>query len=178
VQALGVPIDAQMNVSRTGQKLSALFSSMIFRCGYPTCVDMNAIDALKLYVFSKNMRSDAITTTSLSLPLSQSDMNTTIPSLFIDERLYQEALSVAIVNSSGEAGLGNQLGRVLTNIGANVISISTGEVQPVTAIQTTQGTTSYSIQRFQEVLDIQPQQVHMHSIADVVITIGQKHPNF
>lgn len=180
IQSLQIPIDAQFVFPDTAhpKTLSSLLFTMIFHCGSLECKKVNAIDALKLYLFTKNTHQNAIKTASLSLPGSQLKLDTLIPSLFIDDTLYHEALSISVINDSGEPGLGNKLGKLLTNIGGNVISISAGDTQRTTTMQSIWSKDKYTIQRMQQVIHINSQKMQKTGISDIIISIGQQHPQF
>lgn len=165
-----IPIDGQFILadSINPKSISSLLFTMIFQCSSLTCTGVNRIDALKLLLFSNHIRPSAIKTGTIA------DSS----SLFTDDTVYHEALSIAIVNASGQAGLGNSLATFLTNIGGNVISVTAGEDQDTTTMQSTYGKESYTIQRFQKLLHLPIQNLQSPGISDIIITIGKKHSEF
>ncbi|HSW97937.1 MAG TPA: LytR C-terminal domain-containing protein [Candidatus Saccharimonadales bacterium] len=177
MQTLQIPTDAQLFLPHnTADILSSMLFKMLFHCEYPTCQHLNSVDVLKLYMFTKHIRPNAIETASITLPVSPKDLKTTIPSLFIDDTLYHEALSISVINASGEVGLGNQVSQLLTNIGGNVLSVTSGDTQEMTTLQSVYGNDNYSIQRLQKILHLQSQKMQKSGISDIIITIGKKHP--
>ncbi|HSW87992.1 MAG TPA: LytR C-terminal domain-containing protein [Candidatus Saccharimonadales bacterium] len=178
MQTLQIPIDAKFTLSdqMSVKGLPQMLFTMIFHCEYPTCQNLNSVDALKLYMFAKHIRQNAIQTTDITLPPSQTDLKTTIPALFIDDTFYHEALSISVINASGEVGLGNEVSQLLTNIGGNILSVTSGDTQEATTMQSPFGQDTYSIQRLQKILHIQSQKMQKSGISDIIITIGRKHP--
>ena len=177
INMLQIPIEAQFNVGNANAAtLPLLLFTMMFHCNNLTCRHVNVIDAIKLYIFSKTIHPNAIDTANISIPPSQRDLTTTIPSFFTDVTLYQEGLSISIVNASGEAGLGTTISNFLTTIGANVISVTSGNEQSNTTMQSTYGNTNYTVQRLQQILHIKSQKMHNTGISDIIITIGKKNP--
>lgn len=178
VQSLEVPIDAVYALQENAplQSLQAVLFRMIFRCRYPVCKNLNSVDALKLYMFVRQLRPDAVQTATISLPVSQLDFKDAIQPLFTDETIYHEALSISIVNSSGESGLGNKLSQLLTNIGCNIVSVRSGDIQSITTMESSHGNESYTVQQLQKILGIQAEKMQGVGISDIVITVGEKHP--
>lgn len=178
IQSLEIPIDAQLQSDHAVNpaNISSELFTAIVHCTYPACQNLNSVDALKLYLFAKHLKQHAIQDISLSLPLSQTDLKTTIPSLFIDDTLYHEALSISVINASGEVGLGNKVSQLITNVGGNVVSVTSAEAQDNTTMQSTFGKGNYSLQRLQKILHLQSQQMQRTGISDIIITIGRNHP--
>lgn len=178
IQSLQIPIDAQFILPDTMKQetLPSELFTMIFHCRYPSCKNINTVDAIKLYTFANNLRPSAIQTTDLSIPISPADLKTMIPSLFTDDTLYHEALSISVINASGEVGLGNEASQLLSTIGGNVLSVTSADPQETTTMQSTYGKDTYSIQRLQKVLRLQSQKMQKTGISDIIITIGKKHP--
>lgn len=178
IHAVEVPIDAvyQLPDDKQSASLQSIFFGMIFRCHNPVCQGIDTVDAIKMYFFTKHIRPSDIQTADVSLPVSQQDFRATIQSIANDDTLYHEALSVSIINDSGEVGLGNKASQLLTDIGANVVSVTSGEIQQNTTMQSIYGKESYSVQRLEKIFHLQSQKMQKAGISDIIITIGQKHP--
>jgi hypothetical protein len=178
IRALQIPIDAQLTLPEKAHfsNITSLLFSMQFHCQNQGCVHSNSVDLFKLYLFAKSLHGNAIKTDKISLPASQATLSTRIPALFTDTTIYKEAISIAIVNASGQPGLGTLFSDVLTNIGCNVIAVSTGDVQDDSSIQSTEKNPSNTLYRVMQVFHTKSQQMQKPGISDIIITIGKNHP--
>lgn len=175
---LQIPINAQLvlpDKARFSNVPSLLFG-MELHCQNAQCVHINSVDLFKLYLFAKSLHGNAIKTDQISLPASQTTLTTRIPALFTDTTIYKEAVSIAIVNASGQPGLGTMLSTLLTDIGCNVIAVSSDNTQDNSTIQSTEINPSYTLYRVMQILHLQSQKMQKPGISDIIITIGKNHP--
>lgn len=175
-----IPIDASVQESSNldENNLPSELLGLALSCRRPGCNGINSLDAFKLYLYSKKIQSGNFHTAEFSLSLGQSKLMMILPELFTDEGIYREALSISVVNASGEPGLGLSLGQLLSNIGANVISITSGEARTETTMQSSINKSDYTLARLEKVLQIRPRKMQKYGISDIIITIGSRHPRF
>ena len=179
ISLLDIPIDARIFLQNNDTSLSSLLFSVSLSCNVYQCDGLNPIDALKLYRFARTVQNDKITHESLTIPINSTYADTIIPSLFTDETIYQEALSISIVNASGETGIGNKLAKMLSNIGGNVISVtSTGNTSEITSLISHDIQQKYTIKRLEKILHFQKITMQKPAISDIMIVIGKKHVDF
>ena len=132
------------------------------------------VDAIKLWFFTHSLSNDAITLQNLSYPVSQDQLDNTIPRLFTDKVLYQDAQTIAVVNASGVSGAGGRVAKFLTNIGANVIIVNTADnLQDTSTIEYT-GDNSYTVKKMEKIMKVIAKQSNNKiAVANIMITLGK-----
>ena len=100
-------IDQKNDFSTFGQALSFLFEDEKY-----VFYNTNEFDLIKLYIVSK---------------LTMWESSEKSSEKFYDSDIFNEKTSIEIINSTEINGLGGKAGLVLSNLGANVISIKDGE---------------------------------------------------
>jgi len=117
---LEIPSDAVVAEEPTDDIKSMLLNTAFHHTG-----TLSPVDSIKLWWFVQMLPKDRITA---ARPVDAEHVTTpTILKLFQDKSLYMEGKSITVVNAAGVSGLGNRLARLLTNIGANVIMVSTAD---------------------------------------------------
>lgn len=176
---LDIPIDATVVYpNSTDDSVSSLLLKLFLHCNTYKCQGLNEIDVLKLYFYVQNIQINKIKHAVINIPFSQKYIHTVIPIFFTDSSIYNEALTISITNATGEDGMGNILATLLSNIGGNVISVTSEEnKEDMTTLKTT-NENSYSIIRFKKILSIKRIVRQIPEISDIMIIIGKNHPEF
>ncbi len=172
-----IPVDAEainqdlpLNVSET-----KLLQRLFWQFGNFHTRGMTVIDALRLYLFSKSLKSDAKTTQIITLPMNQVILNQQVQTVITDHTLYKEGQSIAIVNASGQDGIGTRLAQLLTNIGGNIVSVTTSQEDQATSTIGYTGTNpSYTATRLQKILGLTLVPMQSKGLSDIMITVGSK----
>lgn len=165
---IGLPVDATMHSVIEGGSTSDIVGRVLSS----SSDTLNILDRIKLFIFSKTVADEDIAAKSIQLPLPES-LDTTVAQLTTDHTLYKEAMTVAIVNGSGISGLGNATAKLLTHIGANVISVTTADKEQRLSSISYTGEKTYTVSRLGKIFDIVPTVTTKAGIADVIVTIGQ-----
>ena len=192
---LGIPIDAQIVFNRPAgerQAIENFFSdsqnspdgviARAFFNFYDLKTSLTEIDLFRLFLFSKSIPSHAITEKEIPIDAKgrlpdDLTIDKIVAPLFIDASLAEEKMSIQIVNGADAAGLANRLGRVLTNMGANVVAVSTSDsIVPKSVIQYV-GDKSYTVERLTKTLGIPAQEVQKTGISDIIIKLGKDNAN-
>ncbi|MDO8461127.1 MAG: LytR C-terminal domain-containing protein [bacterium] len=175
-RALKIPIDGSITASTAGlsngKDVSSDLQTFIF--GYGSIkTNLTIIDLIRLYLFAKTVPASNFTYKEASLSLFEEEKGDKIlSSLFTDYTLSKEAVSIQIVNGTNVSGFGNRLARLISNMGGNVISVSTSEK----AIKTSEILyldSSYTVERLGKVLSIKKRQMEKPMLFDIVIQIGE-----
>jgi len=181
---LKIPIDGSITTPTadlsSGKNVSYDLQTFIF--GYGSIkTNLTIIDLVRLYLFAKIVPVSNFTYKEASLSFLDDEKGDKIlSSLFTDYSLSREAVSIEIVNGTSILGLGNRLARLISNMGGNVISVSTSEI----AIKTSEILyldSSYTVERLEKVLFMKKRQTKKPMLFDIVIYIGedfQKSLNF
>lgn len=134
---------------------------------------LTIVDLIRLYILSRSVFSNNIITRSISLPKDEYTMDRISSSLFSDYEISQEKISIRIINGTDVFGLGNRLARLITNMGGNVIEVSTAEEPKGTSEVSYFDKKSYTVNRLSKVLGFPPNRKESVDISDVTITIGK-----
>lgn len=192
---LGIPIDAQIVFNRPVAEdaaLENLFSdnqsspdgimTRAFFNFYDLKTQLTEIDIFRLFLFAKSVPDHAITQKALKpdtkghLP-DYLTIDRLIAPLFIDAALADEKMSIQIINGADTAGLANRLGRVLLNMGANVVSVSTSDsIFPHSVIEYV-GDKSYTVERLAKMFGWKTREVQKAGISDIIIKLGKDNAN-
>lgn len=177
---LAIPIDATLVLSeqkKYPKDYDGLLESLLF--SYKTVkTDLTLIDVLRFYIFAKSLSRQVITFKELAVEeyntvASQAAIDTIVSQLFFDPSFTSEKVSIQVVNGSEVQGLGNRLGRLITNMGGNVIMVtSANQVYPRSEILAT-NTDSYSVAKLAKTLGLTVREVKKDGISDIIIHMGK-----
>lgn len=173
-QLLGIPVDGQITTTSqaTEKTLSSHLESVILHANRHSS-DLTLFDAIRLYFFAKGVQSRNVVMHELSLPQDINALDNIAISLFADEAIASEKVSVGIINSTSATGLGNRLARVITNIGGNVVSVSSDDENSKKTSVFYYGEKSYTVTRLGKILGVEPTQTQTQGISDVTVVIGE-----
>lgn len=172
--ALRLAVDAKINTTANipTDDIATTMQSLLFR---DTLVDksMTVYDLARLTLIARNTPAGNKKIKEITLPMNQKRLDDIIVLLFTDNTIASENVGIQIVNASDISGLGARLAKVLTNMGANVIDITTAhEVVAHSNIQY-YGKETYTLQKLQRILQYPVKKLKKETIGDIVITIGK-----
>jgi hypothetical protein len=171
---LQVPIDGVIKVK--GNLNIKSISSILIKSNLPFGNSINkltSIDLLRLSLFARAIPSNALYERELSQGLSQSQKETIISLTFTDPDIYQENQSIEVINATEINGLGARLASFITNIGGNVILVSSSD-KPIDKSKIIYyGEETYTINKLSSALNIPKEKNDKKRIADVIIIIGK-----
>lgn len=142
--------------------------------------DLTIVDFVRLWFFANGVTGYNISEKEYIL-LGDNDslhdpvLDKIVSSLFTDATISQEKMTIHIMNASGRIGLGSRLARILTNIGGNVIAVSTADqIHPISVLAVSQKD-RYTVLKISHFLDIPVIKMSKNNraISDIVITIGK-----
>jgi hypothetical protein len=136
--------------------------------------NLTLIDLARLLIFSKRTSSNDITIESVTLSKNETAVDETVKNLFVDEGIVADNLSIQIINASDKPGLGGRLETVITNMGGNVISLSTSHSISKGSKIEYFGETSYTLEKLHSLLGFPIKKLQRETLGDIVITIGEK----
>ncbi len=166
---LKLPIDARINLTAEFDsnhipqaliKSSYVFSKKLER--------MTVLDALRLAFFA-SVRGNSLEVQKLS---QESINSQTLISNFKDPAIKAEKKAIEIVNATEVFGLGSRLATLVTNIGGDVILVTTRQNEKKSKV-IYYGKESYTVERLGQYLDFPIEKTQHKSVADVIIIIGE-----
>lgn len=114
---------------------------------------------------------------SIQLPREQETLDPLMQELFKDKTVSDEDMTIQIINASGVPGLANRLERVLTNKGANVISLRTAHSNLDKSTIAFYGDASVTVDNLLNLLHFSTTQMNREGVANIIITIGEDAKN-
>jgi hypothetical protein len=169
---LEIPVDGKISIKEVNDKIPPAIFGSIFSLGKPLS-GLTILDALRLFIFSETVSANNVKERELSPDLNAAQQSTLISLSFSDPSVYQENQSVQIINAAGIYGIGGRLAALVTNIGGNVVLISTSdEIAQVSKI-VYYGNKSYTVKKLSDYLGFKTEKSDKRGMADVIITIGK-----
>jgi len=171
-KSLDIPIDGKISMKDVNQKIPTILIQSIMSLGKPLN-NLTVLDALRLLIFSETVSENNISQRELSSSLNDAQKSTLISLSFSDPSVYQENQSVQIINAADAYGIGGKLATLITNIGGNVILVSTSDQIMQTSKIVYYGDISYTVKKLSNYLGLKTEKSDVKGVADVIITIGR-----
>ena len=150
-------------------EISSFFTSMLGNEKIDT--NLTVIDIARLYFLSKSISSGNVTSESVSASDSASDRE--LARLFLDGDIVDEDKRVEVVNATGAYGVGNNVAKLLANLGANVVFVSTADKDEKESAIYFRGKEGYTVKRLKRILGFKTLLQEEESISDITVRIGQ-----
>lgn len=180
---LEVPIDGNIRILKnesnsllregSNKNIEGLISTAVF--GKDSYNDnLTILDKIRLLIFAKSIQQHNILYKQISDQdnLSEEMMDKISNQFFSDSLITEEKVSIQIINGTGVSGLGNRLSRLISNIGGNVISVSSSD-QEFNTSEISYSTDSYTLQRISKILKFNTSKIKENAISDITIKIGK-----
>lgn len=135
--------------------------------------NMTVIDLSRLLLVTKDITTSNTDTLDLTLSETDATTNTTIAQALTDPIIATENVSIQVINATSVSGLGQRLGRVLTNRGANVVDVTSSRTLEKKSTITYFGEQSYTLQRVIAMLQYPATETLQRPIANIVIILGE-----
>lgn len=135
--------------------------------------NMTLVDVARLAFIAKKTSPNAITNEVITTPVNDVATENTIKKLISDEAIIGENKSVQIINASNQPGLGGRLEYVISNMGGNVVSVTTSHSKISESSISYFGESSYTLEKLHNLLGYPIQKLSKETLADIVITIGE-----
>jgi len=194
-QYLKIPIDAELHLEKIDQKkhfqyqtidelannkkLAAELIQLIIRHNKLE-TKMTFVDHARLAFFSNSVSSNNITTSEITNKLDPFSVDKISSSLFEDADISSEKASLSIINGTDISGLGGRFERLVSNMGGNVVSISTSEKPFRLSEIIYSKEDSYTVSKLEKITGFPLIKRNKDGIYDVIIRLGtdQKYKSF
>lgn len=172
-KSFGIPIDGTIiSQDPNSSNISSILLGSVTSLGQPL-KNLTVLDAFRLFLFCKTIPQNKIFDRQLSSELNDTQKSTVITLSLTDPSIYQENQTIQVINASNIYGLGTKLAMLITNIGGNVVLVSTSDEVIQDSKIVYYGKQSYTVKKISNYLGILPQQSSQRGVADVIITIGK-----
>lgn len=162
-----VPLDTDIS-----DTMRALFFNY-----YTVKTNLTIFDVTRLFFVSRKPALNNQEIIEMKVSSDNEKNHKLVSHLFIDDKIFSENVSIQVVNASGESGMGKQLEGVLTNLGGNVVSISTARSPEKSSKIQYFGQETYTLATLRKVLAFPVEQLEKEAIADIIIIIGEDQKN-
>lgn len=162
-----IPVDVKINSREefTKENLSRNLLLLSFKR------QINFLDSIKLFIFSISVKDNSFNEKSISSSDDKTKVQSVLTSSFSDPTILEERQSIEIINSADIPGLGNRLANYITNMGGNVILVTTGDIKDKSEIKYLNKT--YTLKKISEILSFESSKEDKKGLGDIVITIGK-----
>lgn len=151
-------------------KPEVYFSNLIFSRDKDK-TNLTVVDFFRLTLMTRGAKSENISEESVSFK-DTSNYQRKISKKFVDSKIADENVSIEIVNSSGISGLGNSVAKTISNLGGNVVLVTTSKkMEKESKIYFKNE--SYTLKKVSKILNIKPSFSDENSLSDVIIVLGE-----
>jgi len=168
-----IPVDARVVAPSLQVNPADLSSFFLSLKNKDVKTNLTVVDIARLYIFSKTVGQGDVSVQSISL-LGDSSADKIIFSLFSDPAIIFENLRVEIVNATGVYGKGNKVARLLSNIGANIVFVSTADKNAKQSLIYYTNSKTYTVERLERLLGFKSVKNNQKSISDILVLIGEE----
>jgi hypothetical protein len=144
---------------------------------YTVKTNLTILDATQLFFVSRKPTLNNRDVREMTVSTDNEKNNKFVADLFTDDTIFSENVSIQVVNASGESGMGKRLERGITNLGGNVVSISTSRNPDKSSKIQYFGQETYTLATLKKVLGFPVEKLEKEAIADIIITIGEDQKN-
>lgn len=169
-KALDIPIDASVTTLLSSQ-IVQLTQNMLTKDRRDS--NMTILDRLRLFLFINSLKPSDLHYVSVALPIDEATREKIFPGIFTDSTLFADNESVAVVNATGQTGMGTHVAHMLTTIGINVVFVTTGDKIVSASTLISMHPTTYTTQRLGRLFHVGPKISTQQGIADITLTIGK-----
>ncbi|HZE87810.1 MAG TPA: LytR C-terminal domain-containing protein [Methylomirabilota bacterium] len=176
---VGIIPDAKINSSDGlpgGTNITKTIKTMAFN--YRSIkTNLTLFDIVRLYLIAKRTSGLNKKITTITISKGMTENNNHLTGFFTDQAITSENISVEVINASNRAGMGTRLAKILTNLGYNIIAVSTASTDQANSTIAYFGQSTYSLRKLQNLLPFSVKMLSKKTIADIIITIGEDSKN-
>ncbi len=181
-ELVGIPIDARIifnnkkDYDNFAKINSRIISSKIFyllsKNNY-SYIGLTPIDLVRLWIYAIGVKPDNVTVKEVQLPMSRDRLDQLDSLIFTDYTLLNDRMSIEVINNTNVAGLASRMARVITNIGGNVVMITS---QTDTSLKESSisyfGKYTYTVDRLHKLFGLKVVKLSKPGISDIIINIA------
>lgn len=171
---MAIPLDGFLigNSLNTDKGLTSFVWDAIVHYGNIK-TNLTVPDFIRIFLFTRSVSRSDIDIKDISTSLNPLEVDKIISQYIRDSQIEKEGRSIEIVNGTDVSGLGNRLARFVTNMGGEVVLVSTSDKLQDTSSISYAGKRTYTIEKLGRVLTFKEIQKNEKSIADITIVIGR-----
>lgn len=168
-----IPIDAKTSSTLEIESKNLKPSLLKMMFDFRNQKEVNFVDLFRLFIFSQTIKENTISQILISQYSDKAKVDSIISAFFVDPRIQDEKLNIEVINATEVYGLGNKLANLISNTGANVVLVSTGDLKKVSLIEYSEP--SYTVDKLSKILKFKKIKVSKKSLADITLIIGDNY---
>lgn len=172
-RSYGIVVDGKISVNKDIKNDN--LSSTLLRSTFPfgnKVEKLTIIDLIRLTLFTRGVSQNSIYERGLLDNYNEAQRSTIISLSFTDPHIYQENQSIEVINATNIFGLGGRLALLISNLGGNVILVTSEKKEIKQSKIIYYGEKTYSVRRLGEYLEFPLEETDKKGISDVIIIIG------
>lgn len=176
-----IPEDAEVimqkgNVVNTPQ---TILTHLLFHLSSYPHYHINLADVFRMYLFTQSIQQNALYYKQVAINSPIKEKDGVIQFAFTDHLLYQQEMSIGILNAADVPGLGTRMAKLIQNIGGNIISVSSADT-PVknSNISYSGKKPSYTAIRLSKIFGYPLVKMQNAAISDIIITLGTNYSSY
>lgn len=170
-----IPTDAKTKTDLTFDQKNLNLSLFKAFFDFKNQKEINSVDIFRLMLFSATVRENSIKQMEISNETNKVLVDSTISNFFADPKIQEEKLNIEVINATEVYGLGNRLANLVSNTGANVVLVSTGDFKKESAIEYFEP--SYTVDKLSKILKFKKVKLNQEGLANVRIIVGREYVN-
>jgi hypothetical protein len=138
--------------------------------------DLTLVDAFQLWMQSRSVEQQNVLTETFEKSLEEMEagaIDKAANKLFFDSTMSNENKSIQIVNGTNFSGIGNDIAQMITNMGGNVVSVTTAHTDIAKTSLTYSFAPSYTVAKLEKMFGVKATRVQKQQIFDIIVIIGQ-----
>lgn len=176
LRSVAIPVDSYVKAESYHTPPPKLYFAKMILSKRSLKTDLSVWDLLKLGVYSFGVNNEKVKE-ELSSVQKSDHLSFLASSLFVDEAISSEKVSIQITNATQVSGLGNKIAKYLMNMGGSVVLVnSSKEIERESKI--IYKGNSYTVRKISQILGLPREKKDMNSISDIIIIIGKDKEGF
>lgn len=120
---LGLVIDGHLVASGIQETKASFLGKILDLLKNQEETNLNRGDILRLWWAARNIKEDRVWPVKLEEPLEPERLERTMGQYFGDEKIREEALTIAVLNATGQPGLATKEARIIKNMGGRIVGL-------------------------------------------------------
>lgn len=169
-----IPVDGI--ITANGKINTKQLSTTLIKSAFPLgsrVEKLTLLDLFRLALFARTVPQNSTFYREITDGFSSEQVNTIVSLTFSDPTVYEENLSVEIINASSINGMGARIANFITNLGGNPVLVTSNPKDELKSKILYFGKESYTVKRVSSYYNIPAQMSEKRGIADVIIIIGK-----
>lgn len=171
---LGLVIDGHATTFKAGETKKDFLTGLFNLLQNQGETNLSRWDVFRLWWAVGNIKEDRVRLLKLEAPLAPERLERMMSQYFGDEKIREEALTIAVLNATGQSGLATKAARIITNLGGRVIGLGDIENEKCQITSPRKDKNSHTVRRLVKIFGCPwAGENLLGQRADVVLILGE-----